>query len=163
MFLPAPALARQSEGPCALLAIGEVQRAFPGSQAGRLDRTNEKYGVVPCLWDYPGGRLSIIESDELSPVEDEAGGWSLMFLDPLNRSAGGRVRYEKLPGVGDQAIAVVERKDAAKGFIGDGAFLVVRRGKRQVSVMVSDLARRERAEALKVLEDLGKAVAGRMK
>lgn len=163
MFLPAPASARQGEGPCALLAIGELQRAFPGSQPGRLDRTNEKYGVVPCLWDHPGGRLSILESDELSPLEDEASGWSLTFLDPLNRSAAGRVRYEKLAGVGDEAIAVVERKDAAKGFIGDGSFIVVRRGQRQVSVFVTDLASRERGEALKVLADLGKAVAGRMK
>jgi hypothetical protein len=38
----------------------------------------------------------------------------------------------------------------------------VRRGKRQIVVLTNELARRERADALKVLSDLGKAIAKRL-
>ncbi len=64
--------------------------------------------------------------------------------------------------MGDQAIAIVERADKTKGFMQNGAVLVVRRGTRQVSALSTDLARRDRAEALKVFEDLGKAIARRL-
>jgi hypothetical protein len=149
--------------PCALLTIAEVQHAFPGSKAGRLDRSQEKRGIRTCLFDYPTGRLSIIVGDEVTePPRAEAESWTLTFLDPLRDDAQRHVRYEVLPGVGDEAVAVVERQDASKGFAQSGAILVVRRGTRQVSVMSTDLARRERAEAITVLSDLGKAIAKRL-
>ena len=93
---------------------------------------------------------------------EEARGWTLVFLDPLKPQAERQVRFERLPGVGDEAIAIVERTDPAKGFINDGAILVVRRGKKQASLLSSDLARRERADALKAFVLLGKAVAARL-
>lgn len=156
---PAP----PGEGPCRLLAQGVVERLFPGATAGELDRRNEKHGVLTCLWKHPTGRFSIIEGAYTSqPVEEEAQGWTLIFLDPLRSDAARHVRYESLPGVGDQAIAIVERQDKAKGFIADGAVLVVRRGNRQVTLMAHGLARSERADALKVLEQLGRAVASRL-
>jgi hypothetical protein len=161
---PAPATREaQAEGPCILLTTAEVRRAFPDAKAGELNRTQEKYGVVSCMWDYPGGRFSIIGGDDDSEgAHAEARGWTLMFLDPLRQDAKRHVRYETLSGVGDEAVAIVERQDKEKGFLQDGAILVVRRGKRQVSAMSSDLARRERAEALKVFEDLGKAIVKRL-
>jgi hypothetical protein len=157
------ALGAQGEGPCALLTTAEVQRAFPGSQPGKLDRKNEKRGVLACVWSTPTGVLSIISGDDTgeSP-KDEAEGWTLTFLDPLRDDAQRHVRYETLAGVGDQAVAVVERQDKTKGFAQNGAILVVRRGKRQISVLSTELARRERAEALLILADLGKAIAKRL-
>lgn len=153
----------QGEGPCALLTTAEVQQSFPGTKPGRVDRSQEKRGIVSCLWDYPTGRLQIIDGKEIteSPRE-EAEGWTLVFLDPLRGDAPRNVRYEKLTGVGDEAVAVVEREDKTKGFMQNGAILVVRRGKRQISVMSTDLARRERPEALRILTDLGKAIAKRL-
>jgi hypothetical protein len=149
--------------PCALLTTADVQGAFPGSKAGQLDRSQEKYGLVTCIWDHPTGRFSIIASSgSPEPVKDEARGWTLIFLDPLRPGAERNVRYEALSGVGDEAVAVVEREDKSKGFMQNGAFLVVRRGKQQVSALSTDLARRERAEALKVLEGLGKSIAKRL-
>jgi hypothetical protein len=44
----------------------------------------------------------------------------------------------------------------------DGAILVVQRGKHQVAALSSDLARRERADALRVFTQLGKAIATRL-
>lgn len=57
---------------------------------------------------------------------------------------------------------MVEREDKAKGFTTSAAILVVRRGKQQVAALSGDLARRERAEALRILGELGKAIARRL-
>ena len=160
---PGPTASAQAEDPCALLTMADVQQAFPGAKPGRLDRSQEKHGILTCLWDYPTGRLSVIDGDEVTESpRDEARSWTLVFLDPLQSDAERRVRYEALPGVGDEAVAIVEREDKAKGFAQNGAILVVRRGRRQVSVLSTDLARRDRAEALRVLADLGRTIARRL-
>jgi hypothetical protein len=153
-----------SDDPCGLLTIAEIRRAFPDSKPGKLDRSQEeKYGIVTCRWDSPTGSFGIMIGDEApDPARQEAETWTLMFLDPVRRDAARHVRYEVLPGVGDEAIAVVEREDKAKGFIQNGALLVVRRGQRQITATSTDLARRDRAEALKVLDELGRAIAGRL-
>ena len=96
------------------------------------------------------------------PPEEAEDTWALTFLDPLRNDAAKNVRYETLTGVGDQAVAVVEREDKVKGFGATAAILVVRRSKQQVAVLSTGLARRERAEALRVLGELGKAIARRL-
>jgi hypothetical protein len=151
------------EGPCALLTVAEVRSVFPEAGPGKLDSTVKKYGVRTCVWNYPTGRFSIIDGGEetISPRE-EAAGWTAIFVDPLNAAAESHVRYEVLEGVGDEAVAVVEAADKAKGFYQHGALLVVRRGTRQVTLMSTDLARRPRAEALAALRTLGQSVAKRM-
>jgi hypothetical protein len=157
-----PGLEAQTD-PCALLTTAEVQRAFPGSKAGRVDRRNEQHGVVTCLWDHPTGLLSIIDGEGgTDSPREEAKGWTLAFLDPLRDDAERQVRYEVLAGVGDEAVAIVERQDTTKGFARNGAILVVRRGKRQVSLLSTDLARRERADALRIFTELGRAIAKRL-
>ena len=151
------------EGPCALLTIAEVRRVFPNATAGKLDRSQEQYGNLNCLWDHPEGRFSLLVGSETSQsVENEARGWTLMFLDPLNRAAERNVRFEPVTGVGDHAMAIVERADKEKGFLTDAAVIVVQRGEHQATLMSTDLAKRDRAEALKALEELGKAVANRL-
>jgi hypothetical protein len=164
MFGASPVVDGQAAGPCALLTTAEVAQAFPGSKAGRLDRSKEKFGVVTCLWDNPSGLMSIVAGadEDLEPPKEEAQSWTMVFLDPLRTDAARHVRYEVLAGVGDEAVAIVEREDKTKGFMTNGAILVVRRGKRQVVVLSTDLARRERAEALRVFAELGKAIAKRL-
>ena len=156
--------------PCTLLTATDLQQVFPGTGAGKLDRSQEKTGLLKCTWAYPAGSrytagtLFVFTSDEVTetPREEAADTWALTFLDPLRDDAAKHVRYETLTGVGDQAVAVVEREDKAKGFSTNAAILVVRRGKQQVSVLSPDLARRERAEALQLLGELGKAIARRL-
>lgn len=158
-----PVVQAQSQGPCELLTTAEVQRVFPGSKDGRLDRSQEKAGIVSCVWSYPTGILQIVTGDEVPETpKEEAEGWTSIFLDPLRMDAERHVRYEVLAGVGDEAVAIVEAEDKAKGFARDGAILVVRRGKQQVSALSSNLGRRDRAEALRVLTELGKAIAKRL-
>lgn len=153
----------QGSGSCALLTSTEVQAAIPGAKPGRADN-DQKLGLLRCVWDTPTGTLMLIEGT--GPPEDlpkdEAESWMDAFLDPLRDNAGRNVRYEQLPGVGEVAVAVVEKADPAKGIARDGAVLVVKRGKRQVSLLSTDLARRDRAEGLRVLTQLGKAIASRM-
>jgi hypothetical protein len=165
LTLFASTLAADAQGtdPCALLTEAEVQRVFPGSKAGRLDRTLEKSGILRCRWDSPTGWLMIIGgADGPDSPKDEAETWAYGLVDPVHGNVQRSVRFEFLPGIGDQAIAFVERRDQGRGILQDGAALVVRRGHRQVSVMAPDLARRERAEALRILGELGKALARRL-
>jgi hypothetical protein len=155
--------AAQGAGPCGLLTSTEVQAAIPGARSGRSDK-DQKLGLLRCVWDTPTGTLMLIEGT--GPPEDlpkdEAQSWMDAFLDPLRANAGRNVRYEPLPGVGEVAVAVVEKADPARGIARDGAVLVVKRGKRQVSLLSTDLARRDRAEGLRVLTQLGKAIASRL-
>ncbi len=148
--------------PCALLTTAEVQQVLPGSKAGQPDRRLDKQGIYRCRWEYQGNHVTVISGDEAteSPRE-EAETWVLAFIDPLRGDAS-RVRYAVLKGVGDEAVAIVERPDTGKGIAQNGAVVVVRRGAQQVSVLAPHLARRDRAAALEALAALGKAVAGRM-
>ena len=161
--LPPAGVAAQHADPCSLLSASEIQAAFPGATAGVRDSALEQYGIARCSWNYPdGGLLVLLASDGDESAREGAEGLTPTFLDPWRSDASKRVRYEPLPGVGDHAVAVLEREDKTKGFMRDGAILVVQRGRHQVSVLSSDLARRERAAALRVFKDLGKAIAIRL-
>jgi hypothetical protein len=157
----------QTPDPCALLTPAEMQQAFPGTKPGRTDRKMEKDGIIRCEWTYNTGRVVLIagsDSVDDSPV-DEAKTMMAAFVDPTRPDAERNVRIETLPGVGDKTVAVLERQDQAKGITQNGVVLVVRRGNRQVvliAVPPGDLSRRERADALRVLSDLGKAIAKRL-
>jgi hypothetical protein len=165
LFASTLAVSAQGPSPCALLTTAEVQNALPGSKAGQLDRKLEKSGILRCQWDAPSGWLVIIsggDGPEDSP-KDEIETWAQVIVDPVRGDVHRLVRFEAVRGVGDEAFAFVERRDQAKGILQDGAALVIRRGKRQVLVMSEELARnRERAEALRLLGELGKAIAKRL-
>lgn len=150
--------------PCALLTVAEVRQAFPGSKPGSIERGLEKQGILRCSWESPAGRLFLIASEEAEDsVRDEAATWAESALDPLQMDAKRHLRFEAVAGVGDKAIAVVERQDRAKSILQDAALIVVRRGKWEVSLLAPQLARRERPDALRLLTDLGKSVAGRLR
>jgi hypothetical protein len=165
MFFGSTRTADAQTDPCALLTTAEVQQAFPGSKAGRVDRALEKEGIFRCTWDSADGGLILVagqDAPEDTP-KDEAEVLALALVTPARADALRPVRFETLPGVGDAALAIVERRDEAKGILQDGAILVVRRGERQVAVMAPGLARRDRHEALRILGELGKAIARRLR
>ena len=72
------------------------------------------------------------------------------------------VRIETFPSLGNDAAAFVEKADAKRGIINDGAMLELRRGKHNISVMTPDLPDRERSAALKLLEELGRIAQKRL-
>ena len=149
--------------PCSLLTTAEVQKVFADAKAGTPERGNEKYGVFSCVWSHQGGRLMVVTGEEEETPAQEARSWVDSFADPLKSGAVKQVRFENVAGVGDAAVAVVETADKAKGFMQDGAYIVVRRGKQQASILAPDLAKRGRQAALAALTELGRALAVRLK
>ena len=159
----APALSGPATDPCGLLTDAEVRKVFPDAERGRLDRRLEAHGIVSCLWDHPGGQfIAQFFKGEPAAVEDEIRSRASGFVDPVKPGARANVRYETLAGVGDRAVAAIERADNQTGILSDFALLVVRRGNRQVAFQSTQLAARERAAALEALEGLGRAAAKRM-
>jgi hypothetical protein len=146
-----------------LLTVDEVRRIFPGAKAGKLERPIEGVDLLRCAWEHSGGQLIILSGEEDQSPEEEARSFADTFLDPLNGAAIKQVRFEKIAGVGDSAVAVVEHADKAKGFMRDGAYIVVRRGKSQVVIAPTSMSSRERPAVLTALTELGKAVAGRLR
>ncbi len=149
--------------PCKVLTDADVRKVFPDAKSGQRERRNEQYGMTACQWDYPGGRFGVqISIEKPGTVRDEIRGISIGIVDPLKPGAGSNVRYETIKGVGDEAMAFVEPADAKRGILSDSACLITQRGDQQVMLMSDSLAKRDRAEALKKLEELGRAAVGRL-
>lgn len=145
--------------PCALLALSDVRRLYPDAQAGVADQKLARDGIFRCTWKHGAGTLFLVTGAAADDtVADEAESWSLAILDPLRNDAARNLRYETVRGVGEAAMAVVERSDKAKGFMQDGAYITVRLGPALVTLLAPDLARGDRAEALRRLTQLGKAL-----
>ncbi|MFN0303971.1 MAG: hypothetical protein ACKVQU_26865 [Burkholderiales bacterium] len=161
---PSEAAVKLPKGdPCKVLTDADVRKVFPDAKSGQRERRNEQYGMTACFWDYPGGRFAVqVSVEQPGTVKNEIRGMSLGFVDPLKAGAAANVRYETIKGVGDDAMAIVEPADAKRGILTDSAYLITQRGDQQAMLFSSTLARRDRAEALKKLEELGKAAAGRL-
>lgn len=158
LTVAAPAHARDTN-PCTFLPLHDVRRVYPDAQAGVPDMSLAKEGIVRCTWKHGTGTLFLITgADAGDTPAEEAESWSLAIVDPLRSDAARLVRYETMSGVGDAAVAVVERRDPAKGFIQDGAYITLRRGPSLVSILAPDLARGDRAEALQKLTQLARAL-----
>lgn len=159
-----PAVKLPSGDPCGILALADVQKAFPGAKAGERSRRLEEYGSTECAWKDAKGTIlvAVQESYSSGNAREDVEGMSSGFVDPLDRKARDNVRIERLAGVGDDAAAFVERADAARGILSDGAMLSIRRGEHTIWLMSAELSRRDRAAALKVLDELGRSAAKRL-
>lgn len=149
--------------PCKLLTDAEVRKVFTDAKPGQRERTREQYGITACLWDYPGGKFAVqLTNAKPGTVDNEIRGMSLGFVDPLKPAARKAVRYETIRGVGDQAMAIVEPADEKRGILTDSAYLITQRGDQQAMLTSTTLAKRDRAAALKTLEELGKTAVSRL-
>lgn len=151
------------DSPCRLLTDAEVRSVFPGAKASQPERSREEYGIKACEWSDDGGRfMAEIWNAKDSTAESEIKGLAEGFIDPVNPGAASNVRYEPIAGVGEQAFAVVENRDAQRGILDDVALLVARKNDRILVLLSDDLAHRDRAVALRSLTDLGSAAAKRL-
>ena len=149
--------------PCKLLTDAEVREVFPDAKPGQRERTREEYGIVACLWNHPGGRFAVqVTHEKPGTVDNEIRGMAMGSVDPLNPAAREAVRYETIKSVGDQAMAIVEPADKQRGILDDVAYLVTQRGDQQIVLMSNALASRDRAAAVKALEELGKTAVSRL-
>jgi hypothetical protein len=152
------------DGPCGLLKLAEVRHALPEVQKAERDRSVDQHGIFSCAWRTgTGGRALIVQRWEGSDSADvEIRGQMIGMVDPLKPQAGKALRYETISGVGDEARAVVERRDDARGILSDFGCLFTKRGDHGLSLCSQDIAKLERPQALKALQDLARAAAGRM-
>lgn len=156
--------AAASGGACRLLESSEVRAVFAGAKTGEADESRKQYGITACTWSTPRGTLVVqFWASENSSAKDEARGLIQGVLDPLKGDAArNNVRYENVSGVGEQAVAVIETKDAQRGVLTDFAMLVAQRGDRILVLIAPELARSERTKALEGLQALGKSAVSRL-
>jgi hypothetical protein len=150
--------------PCAIVSTADVQKVFPGVKGPERSKRLEEYGTTECAWKDASGRvvLAVQESynDGVSSKEDVLG-MAQGFADPIKGQALKNVRIEGFPSLGDAA-AFVETADPKRGILGDGAFMEVRKGRHTVTIGSGELPSRDRAAALKALEDLGRVASKRL-
>jgi hypothetical protein len=151
--------------PCAVVPLFEVQKAFPGAKPGERVTWKEKYGVTECGWKDGSGVVvfGVQEFYGNDTAMVEAQSMALGMLD--GRVANARnVRYEVLSGVGlgNEAVAFVEPRDAKRGIVSEGATLTLHRGQRTLWLTSPVLPARDRAAALKTFEALGRIAAKRL-
>lgn len=159
----APAEPLAKTDPCTIFTIGELSKRFAKVEAPKRDRSREKYGFVSCSWAHAGGSVGVdITLEKPRTAEETARGWIAGFVDPLKPGASKSVRVERVAGVGDEAFAIVEPRDAKKGVLGDVAYLITQRGEQQLMVGAMALATGDRAAALATLTELGRIAAGRL-
>ncbi|WP_159016348.1 hypothetical protein [Cognatiluteimonas profundi] len=157
------AAAVDPDSPCRVLGDATVRAVFPDAKAGARNRSREEYGITACQWSTGSGDFTAeIWQAKGSTADNEIRGLATGFVDPTKPDAQGNVRFEPVPGVGDQAFAVVENKDAAKGILADVALLVASHGDRILVLTSTDLARGDRADALKTLATLGADAVARL-
>lgn len=150
-------------GPCSLLKQGEVTAVFAGAKAGKADTSREEYGITACIWETAQSSFvaQYWQAADAS-AQDEASGLMLGVMDPLKPAARNSIQYETFAGIGDQAIAAVEKKDEQRGVLSDMAMLVVKRGDKVLVLIAPELARMERANALAALQSLGQSSVSRL-
>lgn len=153
----------EPDSPCRLLTDAEVRAVFAGAKTGQPERSREQYGIKACQWSPASGRfLAEVWKARDSTADNEIRGLAEGFVDPTNPGAKNNVRYEPIAGVGEQAFAVIETRDAQRGILDDIAMLVARKNDRILVLLSDDLAHRDRAAALQTLTDLGREAAKRL-
>jgi hypothetical protein len=154
----------RADHPCQLLTDAEVDAAFRGAATGKRDASLDKYGITTCMWTTPTDRFVVqILTTGSGSVADELRSRASGSVDPMMQGAMERVRFETVAGVGDEAMAIVERADASRGILSDTAVLVMQRGERRAVLFTGrSLAGGDRASALTSLETLGRSVAKRL-
>jgi len=155
-----------SGDPCTVVPLSDVQKAFAGAKAGVRSARIEKYGLTECEWKDGSGAVvfGVQEFYGNSSAMEEAKGMAMGFVDPSNPGAARNLRYETLTGIGlgQDAVAFVEARDAKRGIMSDGAMLVLHRGSRTLFLTSPVLQARDRATALSTLEALGRVAVKRL-
>lgn len=150
--------------PCTAVPLSAVQKAFAGAKAGERSRRLEQYGMTECAWKDGSGQIVLVVSESYGSgtAKEEAQGMAQGFTDPLKPASARNVRYETFTGMGSGAVAFVETADAKRGILSDAAMLIAGRGEHSISLASAVLPKRDRAAALKTLEELGRIAAKRL-
>lgn len=152
--------------PCTVLSLADVHKFFPNARAGERSRRLEEYGTTECTWKGPNNQV-VLGVQEMyvntnNTVKDDVRASAAMVANPLKPQSMRNVKIETFPSLGSEAAAFVERLDPKRGILGDLAYMELRRGPHTLVIGSSDLPRRDRAAALKALEELGHVALKRL-
>ena len=152
---------------CGLLSLAEIRRVLPdASRTERNDNLTE-HGIKACGW-YGKGKAPVLEvsvwqvSGEDDTPMSNASTLAMGVADPTRADAQGAVRLEKIAGVGEDAVAIVEKADEQRGILTTTALLTLRKNGRIATIASGFLDNTDRARALEQLATLGKAAADRL-
>ena len=160
-----PAVAQTSgptSDPCALVTDREVRQAFADAKPGKRDGRLDKYDIATCTWDTPANTFVAQIFKAKGSVEDELRSRASGVIDPVKPGAGKDVRYDKLPGVGEDTMITAEKGDAAQGLFNDVVVLVTKRGDHMAVLFAHSLIDDDRAKTIAAMEALGRSAAGRL-
>jgi hypothetical protein len=161
-----PSAKKLPEGdPCTIVSLADVQKVFPGAKAGERSKRLEEYGINECAWKGANGQIALVVQESYNSgtsAREDALGMAQGFTDPLNQRALKNVRIEAVPGLSGDGAAFVETADKARGILGDGAFMSLRRGQHNITLGSGELPRRDRAAALKGFGDLARVAEKRL-
>jgi hypothetical protein len=152
---------------CGLLSLAEIRGVLPDAARAERNDNLASQGINACSW-YGKGKAPVLDVSiwEAADAEDtpmeNARTLAMGVADPTRPDTQAGVRLEKITGVGEEAVALVEKSDESRGIISTAALITFSKHGRIVTVASSDIAVRERAAALKDLATLGKAVAARL-
>ena len=161
-----PAAKKLPEGdPCTIVSLADVQKVFPAVKASERSKRLEEYGITECGWRSGNGQVALVVQESYNPgksANEDALGMAQGFTDPLNARAVKNVRVETIPGLSADGAAFVETADKARGILGDGAFMSLRRGSHNITLGSGELPRRDRAAAMKGFADLARVAEKRL-
>ena len=155
--------------PCTVLSLADVHKFFPNARAGERSRRLEEYGITECAWNGPDNQMVLLVQEAYvntnTTLKDDVRDLAEAVENPLkarSQSSMHNIRIETFPSLGNEAAAVVERADPKRGMLEDYASIELRRGPHTLSIESRDLPRRDRAAALKALEELGHVALKRL-
>ena len=103
---------------CDLLTDAEVRQVFPKAASGKRNTESLEYGLDRCAWETPTGQIGV----EMSRVaaadfEQELRAELQGAVDPRVNGALDRIRFRAVEGIGDHAIAVMEKADSFIAYV----------------------------------------------
>ena len=146
---------------CDLLTDAEIRQVFPTAAPGKRNTESLQYGLDRCAWKTPTGQIGIeVSKVEAGAFENDLRGELQGAVDPRVNGALEGIQFHKVEGIGDHAIAVLEKGDAQRGIYADITLLAIQRGHRMAVLMLNEGS--PSAASLDNLKNLGHKLAPRL-
>ena len=146
---------------CDLLTDAEVRQVFPPAASGKRNTESLQYGLDRCAWKTPTGQIGIeVSKVEAAAFENDLRGELQGAVDPRVNGALERIQFHKVAGIGDHAVAVLEKQDTQRGIYADITLLAIQHGHRMAVLMLNEGS--PSAASLDRLKDLGYKLAPRL-
>lgn len=152
-----------AENACSLLSDDDIHSLFPKAASGKRNTTSLEYGIDRCAWETPTGQIGVeVTKVEPDAFENELRGELTGVVDPTIEGAADRIAFQSIAGIGDHAIAILEKANAQRGVLSDVALLAIQRGHRMAVLMVHEASSDAPLPTLDALEALGRKLAPRL-